>query len=69
MVAVIGIIGIMGAAYIVKDESGVSYLEKGYAMIKHYTVDRNVDAIKQANDVKATAQLQQDRLQLELDTQ
>ena len=38
-------------------------------MVRHYTVDRNVDALKQANDVKATAQLQQDRLQLELDKQ
>ena len=57
------------AAYFVKDESGVSYLDKGVHMIRYYTIDRNVDAVQKATQVKATAQAQQDRLQEELNKQ
>ena len=62
---VLGVIA--GGMAIVKDEQGVSYLEKTYKAVKYYTVDRNEDAINQAKDVQGVMQKQQDAIQAELD--
>lgn len=58
---------IAGGMYIVKDEQGVSYLEKSYGAVKYYFVDRNEDAINQAKEVQGTMQRQQDAIQEALD--
>ena len=58
---------IAGGMYVVKDEKGVSYLEKSYGAVKYYFVDRNEDAINQAKEVQGTMQRQQDAIQEALD--
>ncbi len=58
---------IAGGMYVVKDEQGVSYLEKTYSATKYYFVDRNEDAINQAKDVQGKMQAQQDEIQKMLD--
>ncbi len=62
---VLGVIA--GGMAVVKDDQGVSYLEKTYKAVKYYTVDRNEDAINQAKDVQGVMQKQQDAIQAELD--
>jgi hypothetical protein len=63
---IIVLAALLGGAYFIKDNQGVSYLQRGIDMARYYTVTRNTDAIKAANDVKAVAQKQQDALQEEL---
>lgn len=58
---------IAGGMYIVKDEQGVSYLEKSYGAVKYYFVDRNEDAMNQAKEVQGKMQAQQDEIQKMLD--
>lgn len=69
MVRIVLLIGVLAVAYFMKDEHGVNYLQRGYEAGRYYTIDRNLNAIKAAEDVKATAQLQQDKLQAELNAQ
>lgn len=58
---------IAGGMAVVKDDQGVSYLEKSYKAVKYYTIDRNEAAIKDAKAVQGTMQRQQDMIQAELD--
>ncbi len=58
---------VAGGMAVVKDEQGVSYLEKSYKAVKYYVVDRNEDAIKDAKAVQGVMQKQQDALQEALD--
>ncbi len=58
----------LGVAYFVKDETGVSYLEKGYNIARYYVVDRNQEAVQKAKEVKDLMQNNQDTLQKEIDS-
>lgn len=58
---------VAGGMAVVKDEQGVSYLEKSYKAVKYYVVDRNEDAIKDAKAVQGVMQQQQDMIQEALD--
>ncbi len=58
---------VAGGMAVVKDEQGVSYLEKSYKAVKYYVVDRNEEAIKDAKAVQGVMQKQQDALQEALD--
>ncbi len=51
------------AGYIVKDDKGVSYLEKAYSQAHYYVVDRNKEALEKATDTKKMMQAHQDELQ------
>ncbi|MFM2415094.1 MAG: hypothetical protein RI911_787 [Candidatus Parcubacteria bacterium] len=55
-----------GLSY-VKDEQGVSYLQKIIGPIKYYLVDRNEDALQQAKEVQGVMQEKQDEIQKMLD--
>ncbi|MBP9668944.1 MAG: hypothetical protein KBE09_01505 [Candidatus Pacebacteria bacterium] len=62
-VSIIVLIAAVGAAYSIKDEQGVSYLERGYQMAHHYTIGRNQDALEQANSIRMKMQAHEDATQ------
>lgn len=63
LVGIIVIAALFGGAYTLKDEQGVSYLERGYTMARYYFVDRNQEALEGAHNTKALVDKQQAELQ------
>jgi hypothetical protein len=63
LVGIIVIAALLGGAYTLKDEQGVSYLERGYSMARYYFVDRNQEALEGAHNAKALVDKQQAELQ------
>ena len=61
------LLAVAGGMYLVKDEKGVSYLEKTYGAAKYYIIDRNEDALKQAKGAQNLMQGHQDELQKAID--
>ncbi len=66
-ISIIVLIAALGAAYYVKDEQGVSYLERGYQMAHVYAMGGNQDAVGQANTLKAKMQAHEDATQAAID--
>jgi hypothetical protein len=58
----------LGVAYFIKDENGVSYLEKGYNAFRYYVVDRNQEAVDKAKEVRDLMQNNQSDIQKEIDS-
>lgn len=66
---IIVIVALAGGAYLMKDDHGVSYLERGYEMTRYYLFDRNQEALEAAKGAHDLLQGQQDALQRAVDEQ
>jgi hypothetical protein len=64
---VIVLVAAAAAAYYFKDEQGVRYVEKGYAVGYDLFFGRHQDALNKAKDVRSLMQKNEDNLQTELD--
>lgn len=51
------------AAYLIKDSQGMTYADRGMALVKYYFVDRGEEAISKARGAQKAMQEHQDKVQ------
>ncbi len=61
------VVAALGAAYYIKDERGVSYLERGYTIAHRYTVGVDFNPVQEAHSIKTKMQMHEDATQAAID--